>query len=145
MTLTLDRTATGRDLSRDRSLIRRLAGEYHLTPGSASQFLYGPVGLPARMEALFSKLVAFGAVPLAERILGRFQAAVDGRPAPALDAPLALTAQQADSDEDVAEIAFSLDPSDENLERYARATERQSYTSSEKALALRAEQRRRKP
>lgn len=143
MTLTLERSASARHSERPAGIIRRIAASYKITTGSAEQFLYGGVGLPARMERLLTQLVDFGATPLAEKILARFAAIVAQRPAPELDAPLILSEADADADEDRAEVAFQLDRSDANLERWAKAAEKQAYKSTEVALALRQEQRRR--
>ena len=143
MALMLERSANGRQSESRPSLIRRISVSYKLTLGSAEQLIYGGQGLPARMERLLGQIVDFGALPLAEKILARFTAVVEQRPAPALDDALMLAAQDADADEDKAELAFHLDPSDANLERYARKSEKEAYLASEKALALRAEQKRR--
>ena len=94
MPLMLERAANGRQSESRPSLIRRISVAYKLTIGSAEQLLYGPVGLPSRMERLLQQLVDFGSTPLAEKILARFTAVVAQRPAPVLDEALKLLFRQ---------------------------------------------------
>lgn len=132
------------DSQPDTSLLRRLSVSYRRTVGGCSQMIYNrTVGIPARMEGLLAKLVQFGGRELAGKIVARFHAIVQGRTPEPLSANLKLDAQRVDADEEVAQLAYELDPSDVNLERYARSEEKQAYTSTELAMSLRAEQRKR--
>lgn len=139
-TLTLD--SAPRDSQLGGSLLRKLAGAYRRSPGGMSQTLYNKtVGLPARMRRLLEKMCAFGGRDLARKIVAELKDAVDTVPPAPLTATLRLHAQQVDGEEEVAELAYGLDPSAANLERLARAKEKQGLTSLAEAESLRALQR----
>lgn len=129
--------------SRRGSLVGKLSRALGRTPAGTSQALYGADSMPNKVERLLFQLCRFGASELAGKIVARFHAIVQGRTPEPLSANLKLDAQRVDADEEVAQLAYELDPSDVNLERYARSEEKQAYTSTELAMSLRAEQKRR--
>jgi len=125
------------------ALVHRLALAYGRSPAGMSQALYGPVSIPNRMEDLLFKLVRFGAVDLARRLLHRLTAVVEQRAVQPPTIALRLESQEIDQREDVLELAFELDRSDENLDRLVRAKEKSAYLMLAECDALKAEQRRR--
>lgn len=77
------------------------------------------------------------------RFMAPIYAALEGREPPPLVPATFELAQQADSREDVDEVAYLLTPSDQNLERLIRSSEMEILRETARLDALKAEQNRR--
>jgi len=122
---------------------RYVAPRLGLTPASAEQLLKGHQAINIRCAHYVGAFRALGDDVRLARFWEPLQRAYDCREAPPLVAATWLLEQTADTKEDVTELAFQLEPSDANLERYLRDKEAEIYRGLALVDALRAEQRRR--
>jgi len=115
-----------------------------LTPASAEQLLKGHQAINLRCAHYVEAFRKLGDDVRLARFWEPLQRAYDCREAPPLVNATWLLEQAADTKEDVSELAFQLDPSDANLERYIRDKEAEIYRGLALIDALRAEQQRRR-
>lgn len=122
---------------------RYLSPVLGLKPLSVEQLLRGPQAINLRCAHIVGAFRALGDDLRLARFWDPMQRAYDQREAPPLVDATWLLEQAADTKEDLSELAYQLDPSDANLERYIRDKEAEIIRGMALLDALRVEQQQR--
>lgn len=122
---------------------RYLSPVLGLKPLSVEQLLKGPQAINLRCAHIIGAFRALRDDIRLARFWDPMVKAYEQREAPPLVDATWLLEQAADTKEDVSELAFQLDPSDANLERYIRDKEAEIVRGCALLDALKAEQCRR--
>lgn len=105
-----------------------------MTPGSVEQLIRGRAAVNDRAAEIIKAFRALGDNERLERFVRPIFDAYEQREAPPLCSATWMLAQEADASEDVAELRYQLEPTDQNLERLIQAKDREIA----RAVALRA-------
>lgn len=122
--------------SRSDPVTRLVAPELGMKPQAVGHLMRH---IGERCAAIIRAFVALQDSERLARFMRPILAAYQGRQAPPLCAATWNLAQEADASEDVAELAYQLEPTEQNLDRCIRATERSVQREEAKLLALYAE------
>lgn len=137
MPQTVQTSARRRDSARRERLAARVARRFGITEGTAEQWLYDPdQGVARRMAGILEECHAFGDPKALGRQLVPVVAAQRGIYATRSTAALAMQAQTADVDEELAEKAHDLNPSRATAEQLVRALDVEITLQIERRQAL---------
>ena len=138
---TLPRVRRWGDSGRADPVARYVAPRLGMRPASVEQLMKQ---VNHRCAAIVAAFVALGDLERGERFVRPIVAAWDQRQAPPLVDATWHLAQQADAGEEVAELAYQLDPSETNLDRLIRSKDREILHAIALRDALLEEQQRRR-
>ncbi|MGH2671143.1 MAG: hypothetical protein ACRDH5_18875, partial [bacterium] len=126
------------------ALVQRLARRIGYTPATMSQKLWGPQRLNLQVVEVIHECRRGAQDELLYRWLKPILDAYSSTEAPPLVPATWNLEQEADAHEDIAELAYTLEPTDVNLDRLIRALDRQVLRSTALRDALVVEQQRRR-